>query len=200
MNILGIGPMELLLIVVLALIVLGPEKLPEVMAQVGRAMNQLRKVTTQLSDEFNRTIQAEFNETRSVVEEARAAVSGARANVDEALMATTAPRRLDEAALASPLPPTTDATAPSAQPGGPPLAQEAVTRTDGADRSTPNEASPWGWDIAVSPLSADPAASAPQDPAAPTTSQSATTAQPVRAMTRSKTNGAATDDLVPPGR
>ena len=42
MNILGIGPMELLLIVVLALIVLGPEKLPEVMAQVGRALNEFR--------------------------------------------------------------------------------------------------------------------------------------------------------------
>jgi mttA/Hcf106 family len=42
MNMFGIGPMELLPIIVLALIVLGPAKLPEVMAQVGKGINEFR--------------------------------------------------------------------------------------------------------------------------------------------------------------
>src|SRR5215218_4667571 len=87
--------MELVLIVVLALIVLGPEKLPEVMGQVGKAISQFRNVTAQLTDEFNRTIQAELNETRSVIEETKAAVSEARLSVDEAVTGTHARKRAD---------------------------------------------------------------------------------------------------------
>jgi sec-independent protein translocase protein TatB len=90
MNILGIGPMELVLIVVLALIVLGPEKLPEVMAQVGRAINELRTATTQLSDDFNRTLQTELNETRLVADEVKGAFYEARSTVDEAVTGTPA--------------------------------------------------------------------------------------------------------------
>src|SRR5262245_24349623 len=78
--------MELALIVVLALIVLGPERLPEVMSQVGRAINELRKVTTQLNNEFNRTIQTELNETRSVVDETTSALGDARSTVNQVLV------------------------------------------------------------------------------------------------------------------
>ena len=53
MNILGMGPMELMLIVVLALIVFGPAKLPEIMGQVGKAIGDFRRATSELSDEFN---------------------------------------------------------------------------------------------------------------------------------------------------
>jgi TatA/E family protein of Tat protein translocase len=81
MNILGMGPLELLLIVVLALIVFGPAKLPEIMGQVGKAINDFRRATSELSDEFNRTIQAELQETRSVIDEAKSAVSDVHANV-----------------------------------------------------------------------------------------------------------------------
>src|SRR6266852_2073296 len=83
MNILGMGPMELLLIVVLALIVFGPAKLPEIMGQVGKAINDFRRATSELSDEFNRTIQAELQETRSVIDEAKSAVSDVQANVSD---------------------------------------------------------------------------------------------------------------------
>ncbi|HLZ30183.1 MAG TPA: twin-arginine translocase TatA/TatE family subunit [Chloroflexota bacterium] len=37
MNILGIGPGELVLIMILAPIVFGPARLPEIMAQVGKS-------------------------------------------------------------------------------------------------------------------------------------------------------------------
>jgi TatA/E family protein of Tat protein translocase len=83
MNILGMGPMEILLIVVLALIVFGPAKLPEIMGQVGKAINDFRRATSELSDEFNRTIQAELQETRSVIDETKSAVSGMQATVSD---------------------------------------------------------------------------------------------------------------------
>ena len=49
MNVLGMGPMEIILIVVLALIVFGPAKLPEIMGQVGKAINDFRKATSETS-------------------------------------------------------------------------------------------------------------------------------------------------------
>jgi sec-independent protein translocase protein TatB len=90
MNILGIGPLELLLIVVLALIVLGPEKLPAVMAQIGRFIVEFRRMTTQLSDEFNQTLQTELRETRSVVEDTKQSFRDAHASLTEAVSTTPA--------------------------------------------------------------------------------------------------------------
>jgi TatA/E family protein of Tat protein translocase len=40
----SIGPAEILVILVIALIVFGPQRLPEVGRQVGSAMRELRKV------------------------------------------------------------------------------------------------------------------------------------------------------------
>ncbi len=68
MNFLGMGPMELFLILILALIVFGPGRLPEIMGQIGRAVNEFRKTTSELSGEFNRTLQAEIEQTRAAVE------------------------------------------------------------------------------------------------------------------------------------
>ncbi len=68
MNFLGMGPMELLLIAILALIVFGPSKLPEIMGQIGKGINDFRKATSELTDEFNKTIQAEVQQTRQAVE------------------------------------------------------------------------------------------------------------------------------------
>lgn len=81
MNIFGIGPLELMLIAVVALIVFGPQKLPEIMGNIGRAVGEFRKVTGELSSEFNRTIQAEIDQTRAVVDSTRAVVDGTMASV-----------------------------------------------------------------------------------------------------------------------
>ena len=95
--------MELILIVVLALIVFGPAKLPEIMGQVGKAVNDFRKATSDLSDEFNKTIQAELQETKAVVEEAksvmteaRSAVSDVHTSVNSAVTGMPAPTRVAE--------------------------------------------------------------------------------------------------------
>lgn len=65
MNVLGMGPLELLLILALALIVFGPAKLPEIGAQIGRAVRDFRRTTSELSDEFNRSLKLELEERKA---------------------------------------------------------------------------------------------------------------------------------------
>jgi sec-independent protein translocase protein TatB len=48
----GIGTGELLLIAFIALLVLGPERMPQLMRDVGKAMNDLRKTSDELQQEF----------------------------------------------------------------------------------------------------------------------------------------------------
>lgn len=56
MEFLGIGPGELIVILLIALIALGPERLPEVADQLARGLGWLRRV----SDEFSRTVSEEL--------------------------------------------------------------------------------------------------------------------------------------------
>src|SRR6202171_2828903 len=84
MSIFGMGPLELLLLVVVALIICGPAKLPEIMAQVGKAIGDFRRATSELSDEFNRTIQAELQETRAMVDETKSTLVDAKESVYDA--------------------------------------------------------------------------------------------------------------------
>ena len=72
----GIGLPELMLIMVLALLVLGPQRLPEVARMVGRAYGQLRRA----SEEFQNTIrqdiaaierQEDANRNKAVAQELR---------------------------------------------------------------------------------------------------------------------------------
>jgi Tat protein translocase TatB subunit len=48
----GIGTPELLVILVVALIVLGPERLPEIARALGKGLAELRRATSGLTDEL----------------------------------------------------------------------------------------------------------------------------------------------------
>ena len=50
----GIGMPELILILALALIVLGPKKLPEVARALGKGLAEFRRATEELKDELSR--------------------------------------------------------------------------------------------------------------------------------------------------
>lgn len=52
----GIGTPELIVILVVALIVFGPEKLPQIAAQAGKAIRDFRQMSADLTGEFNRTL------------------------------------------------------------------------------------------------------------------------------------------------
>jgi len=57
MEFLGVGPAELLVILVLAMLVVGPQRLPEFAAQLARFMRAFRRYTSRITSEFNETMQ-----------------------------------------------------------------------------------------------------------------------------------------------
>lgn len=73
----GIGSTELLVILVVALLVLGPKNLPKIAHTLGRAMGEFRRVST----EFQRTLNTEiaFEERKDKAKAERAAAKAAKA-------------------------------------------------------------------------------------------------------------------------
>jgi sec-independent protein translocase protein TatB len=49
----GIGPSELLVILVIALLVLGPKRLPELARSLGKAMGEFRRATADITTELD---------------------------------------------------------------------------------------------------------------------------------------------------
>lgn len=49
----NIGPLELLVILLLALVVVGPSRLPEVGRSIGKGLRELRKVQDEMRDSIN---------------------------------------------------------------------------------------------------------------------------------------------------
>ena len=55
---LNVGTPEMLLILAVALVVLGPKRLPEVARQVGKAVGEVRRFTTNMQQELERAVHA----------------------------------------------------------------------------------------------------------------------------------------------
>ena len=49
----SLGPLEVLVVAVLALIVFGPERLPDIARTIGRTLNELRRMAAEVKDEFS---------------------------------------------------------------------------------------------------------------------------------------------------
>jgi sec-independent protein translocase protein TatB len=62
----GIGPEELVLVLIIALIVLGPERMPKVARDIGRVVGELRRTSDQLREEFLNADKALDNATSTV--------------------------------------------------------------------------------------------------------------------------------------
>ena len=62
----GIGYQEMFVILVLALVVFGPHRLPELAGQVGRWVRQFRTMTADLTGEFEKTI-AEVEDIKQTI-------------------------------------------------------------------------------------------------------------------------------------
>ncbi len=58
MDFFGIGPLELLLILVIFMVVVGPEKLPDVARRLGRAVRAFRGATTQITEQIDREVRS----------------------------------------------------------------------------------------------------------------------------------------------
>jgi len=60
----GIGMPELIVILVVALVVLGPNRLPELARTLGKAMAEFRRQSTDIMDEFQNQVRLEEDTTR----------------------------------------------------------------------------------------------------------------------------------------
>jgi sec-independent protein translocase protein TatA len=69
----SLGPAEILVILVLALLVFGPARLPEVSRQVGGALRELRRVQNSVKREIDTALSAETAPSTSPVPKPAAA-------------------------------------------------------------------------------------------------------------------------------
>ena len=98
MNFFGMGPMELGVILVIALIVFGPGKLPEIGAQIGKGVRDFKAVTNDLTGEFQQVV-GDVKDAANEVKQSAAEIQ------DEARSVTRLDQRVTRATVPSkPLP------------------------------------------------------------------------------------------------
>ena len=71
----GIGMPEMILILAIALIVIGPKKLPDLAKSLGRAMNEFKKATREIKDSMDidgdlKEVKKSFDDINNDVKEA----------------------------------------------------------------------------------------------------------------------------------
>ncbi len=69
LNFLGIGPGELLLILILALIIFGPRRLPEIAKALGKSIREFRQASQEFTTQLRDELQAVSDELQAVSED-----------------------------------------------------------------------------------------------------------------------------------
>jgi Tat protein translocase TatB subunit len=120
----GIGVPELLVILVVALIVLGPKRLPEVAKALGKGLAEFRRATSDLTEELRGAqtmIEREARDTERAVRQQKATQAAAAKVAPAPADATVA--HAPGAAAADPAP---AAPAPAAPPAAAPAVDKPV--------------------------------------------------------------------------
>lgn len=78
MNFLGMGPGEVLLILVIALVIFGPGRLPEIGAQVGRGIREFRRMSSDITSDLTREMNMDDGDVRQTYSEIRDTLSSVR--------------------------------------------------------------------------------------------------------------------------
>jgi len=90
----NIGPFELIIVLVVALVVLGPKRLPEMGRQIGRAMREFRAATSEVRSELGiDELADEVTEIKSslAVDDIRHDIKGVGSDLSLSTAPTTAP-------------------------------------------------------------------------------------------------------------
>lgn len=96
----GVGPMEMLVIAVIALLVFGPERLPEIAGKIGKGVRELRSVTGELTTEFQRAI----GEAQSTIDDVKQPAIEVRQTAESALSTVRLDQVESPASAANPEP------------------------------------------------------------------------------------------------
>jgi len=65
MNFLDMGILEIVVILLVAILIFGPGRIPEIARQLGRGLRAFRRVTTDLTKEFTKALDTEDKEPSS---------------------------------------------------------------------------------------------------------------------------------------
>jgi Tat protein translocase TatB subunit len=85
----GIGMQELIIIAIIALIVVGPKKLPDLAKTLGKGFSEFRKATDGITDDLKQTLQGENEKKDENIKEANIEKKSEEANLSSAVDATT---------------------------------------------------------------------------------------------------------------
>jgi Tat protein translocase TatB subunit len=114
---LNVGPLELLVVLAVALVVVGPERLPELARSVGRVLRQFREVQDEVRDMVSSGVDDDMREAASEVRKATGSIKRA---TDVKGAVRRAERSIREQTASSPKPRGTPATSEVGEAGGPP--------------------------------------------------------------------------------
>jgi sec-independent protein translocase protein TatA len=106
MDFLGVGPAELIVILIIALIVLGPRRLPEVGRAVGKTLRDFRNMSQDLTSELTQELSAATQELKAVVQDASEPGQAAQPMVTPSVQPPPPPQEV--ASIASPAPPASE--------------------------------------------------------------------------------------------
>ena len=106
MDFLGVGPLELVVVLIIALIVVGPERLPQLAQSIGKTMRDLRAMSQGLTTEWQREINniSDINPGEGLKEALTQPFQQVQAEVQQALSAPLTP---PSGAAATPVSPQT---------------------------------------------------------------------------------------------
>jgi sec-independent protein translocase protein TatB len=114
---LNVGPLELLVVLAVALVVVGPERLPELARSVGRVLRQFREV----QDEVRSMVSSEVNDDmREAADEFKKVTGGIRQATDVKGAVRRAERTIRDETATPRKPRTTPAVNESGEVGGAP--------------------------------------------------------------------------------
>lgn len=135
---LNVGPLELVVVLAVALIVVGPERLPELARSVGRVLRQFREVQDEVRDMVSSGVD---DDMRQAADEFRKATGGIKRATDVKGAVRRAERSIRDEVTAprasrSATPDPKPADAPREDPPGP--AEETVAPDDHAPEAPPD--------------------------------------------------------------